>query len=98
MLVRQLHLLFAGKSKGVFRHHIGILRPIAQILFGKNIRRNTADRFECYDIAGVNTALLINFTPGGLQRCFILFTAAGNKLPLIKIRTMENTVRRRMAG
>ncbi len=54
----------------VFRHHF---------------RRNKSDTFKLGEFFGCHAGFFLDFAQGGVRRFFVILTAAGNKLPNIRV-------------
>jgi len=93
MFVREDKLI-TRKSKCIFRHNIKIIAPSVFTTLREDFDGNRAYGVQRQNFRDSHAALLIYLAFCCLHRCFIVLTAAGNELPLVVIRSVQNTVQR----
>jgi hypothetical protein len=54
-------------------------------IFGHNLRRNESDAFKFGEFFGCHAGFFLDFAQGRLNRFFVILTAAGNKLPNVRV-------------
>ena len=94
--------MFAGQTnfldlnlnpKTKFRNYKYVIPP--KMTLGKMYRRNRGHRIQPNQTSVFrNARFLKSFAAGGLFRCFVIFAAAGNPLPNIKVGTLEKQISR----